>query len=206
MIVDNLLNYIIAVAVIVVIPGPNILLIMNNSMKYGFNNGVQTILGIKAGMMLLFIISLSGIAAVLLFFSSVFVFIKWLGVIYLVYLGISQIILSYKDSKEKNIIAFDQKYFLKGFLICATNPKGLIFAGAFFPQFLNTNNPLLPQIIILCGSFLLVSLLIEIVYAYLSGMLSSIIKTKKIQKILDRVSGFVFIIFGIGLSVYKKSN
>ena len=71
MLIENLIKYIIAIAIIVAIPGPNILLIMNNSMKHGFNNGLQTISGIKAGMMLLFFISLSGIAAILLFFSSV---------------------------------------------------------------------------------------------------------------------------------------
>ena len=206
MLIENLIKYIIAVAIIVVIPGPNILLIMNNSMKHGFNNGLQTILGIKAGMMLLFFISLSGIAAILLFFSSVFIFIKWLGVIYLIYLGISQIVISYKESEESNVVVFDKKYFLKGFLISATNPKGLIFAGAFFPQFLNTNSSLLPQIIILCGSFLLVSLVIEIIYAYLSDLFSNILKTKSIRKLLDRISGLFFIAFGIGLSLYKRSN
>ena len=206
MLIENLIKYIIAVAIIVAIPGPNILLIMNNSMKHGFNNGLQTISGIKAGMMLLFFISLSGIAAILLFFSSVFIFIKWLGVIYLIYLGISQIVISYKESEESNVVVFDKKYFLKGFLISATNPKGLIFAGAFFPQFLNTNSSLLPQIIILCGSFLLVSLVIEIIYAYLSDLFSNILKTKSIRKLLDRISGLFFIAFGIGLSLYKRSN
>ena len=128
------------------------------------------------------------------------------GVIYLIYLGISQIVISYKESEESNVVVFDKKYFLKGFLISATNPKGLIFAGAFFPQFLNTNSSLLPQIIILCGSFLLVSLVIEIIYAYLSDLFNNILKTKSILKLLDRISGLFFIAFGIGLSLYKRSN
>jgi homoserine/homoserine lactone efflux protein len=206
MVVDSLWNYFIAVSIIVLIPGPNILLIMNNSMKHGFKNGLLTILGIKAGMTILFLISLSGITALLVLFSSLFTIIKWLGVAYLIYLGISQIIFSYKETGKSESLTFDRRYFLKGFVISVTNPKGLIFAGAFFPQFLNTNSPLMPQTIILCGGFIIVSLLIEILYAFLSNILSNLLKTAKVQKMLDRVSGFIFIVFGVGLSLYKKSN
>ncbi|MDC7125461.1 MAG: LysE family translocator [Spirochaetales bacterium] len=203
---NTLLNYLLAVAIIVIVPGPNIILIMNNSIKHGFSKGILTILGIKVGMILLFAISLSGIATILLYFSSIFLIIKWLGVLYLIYLGISQIIGSFKESRESNDVTFEQKYFLKGVLISVTNPKGLIFAGAFFPQFINTDSPLMVQSIILSGGFIIVSMVIELLYAFFSSQLSNFLKKSEFQKMLDRISGVIFILFGFGLSLYKKSS
>lgn len=192
--------YTIAVALIVVVPGPNIMLVVNDSMSFGVKKGLLTILGIKAGTLFLVILSMLGLTALLTWFSGLFTFIKWAGVCYLLYLGISQIRSSFKPAASLDLPQSARgKLFLKGFLVAATNPKGLLFAGAFFPQFLNADTPLLPQMVILCAGFMAVSFFIEIVYAYTGNLAANLFKSEKFKRISQRISGAVLIFFGIGL-------
>ena len=197
---DVLLAYVIAVALIVVVPGPNIMLVVSDSMNAGFKKGLLTILGIKAGTLVLFGLSMMGLSALLTCFSWLFLFIKWAGACYLVYLGIMQLRSSFKpvdwsDSPRQG----NRRLFMKGFLVAATNPKGLLFAGAFFPQFLNPAAPLIPQMAVLCLVFAAVSFVIEIAYAYAGNMASGLFKSDRFRKAGQRMSGAVLIMFGIGL-------
>lgn len=204
---EVLLAYILASVIIIVVPGPNIILIINDSVRCGFKKSVLTILGIKIGTTLLFLISLSGLTALLSLFSSMFAIIKWVGVCYLIYLGISQIVSSLKtDSLDYRSEIENNSFFLKGFIVSVTNPKGLLFAGAFFPQFLNNQIAIGPQIVILCGSFLIISLIIEIIYAYAGDRTAKIFKTEHFKRLSARISGAFLIMFGIGLSFVKEKN
>jgi homoserine/homoserine lactone efflux protein len=192
--------YTIAVALIVVVPGPNIMLVVNDSMSFGVKRGLLTILGIKAGTLFLVCLSMIGLTALLTWFSGLFTLIKWAGVCYLLYLGITQIRSSLKPVSPVDLPqTANGRLFLKGFLVAATNPKGLLFAGAFFPQFLNADAPLMPQMVILCLGFMVVSFLIEIVYAYTGNLAANLFKSDYFRRISQRVSGAILISFGIGL-------
>jgi threonine/homoserine/homoserine lactone efflux protein len=204
---EVLLAYIVASVIIVSIPGPNVILIINDSVKYGFKQSLLTILGITTGTSCLFLISLSGLTALLSLFSSIFTIIKWIGVCYLIYLGIAQIISSLKEKPSDNKREGENNnLFFKGFLVSVTNPKGLLFAAAFFPQFLNKQLAIGPQIMILCGGFLTISFIIESTYAYASDTTGRIFETENFRKLTERISGIFLIIFGVGLSFVKKGN
>ena len=202
---NMLLAYLAASTVIVAVPGPNILLIINDSVRYGFRRSVATIMGIKAGILLLFLISLSGLTALLTLYSSLFTLIKWVGAGYLVYLGISQIVASGRAGSTGQTPAVEMNnFFLKGFLVSVTNPKGMLFAGAFFPQFIDKQMAIAPQIAILCGGFVILSTLIEIVYAVTGDRAAVIFKTEGFKRLTGRISGAFLILFGIGLCFMKE--
>lgn len=205
--IEVFLAFIIASMIIVAVPGPNIVLIINDSVKHGFQKSMFTILGIKAGILVLLLVSLSGLAAILSLFSSIFIIIKWAGVCYLLYLGISQIISSFKISPaEQEYEIAGNSFFLKGFLVSVTNPKGLLFAGAFFPQFLNRESALAPQIFILCGGFIIMSIIIEMIYAYAGDRTGKIFQSEVFRRITERISGVFLIIFGFGLMFVKENK
>lgn len=204
---DVLWTYILAVIVIVSIPGPNIILIINDSMGYGLKKSMMTILGIKAGTSLLFLISLSGLTALLTFFSSLFLIIKWCGVCYLVYLGVSQILSSFApDAEGPAQVPHRNNFFVKGFLESATNPKGLLFAGAFFPQFVDTQQAVGPQVFLLGSLFLLISFCIEFGFAQAGTATGRLFETRAFKRIADRISGTLLIIFGAGLAFVKRES
>ncbi len=195
------ISYLLATIVIIAIPGPNILLIVNDSITHGFRKSTMTVIGIVSGMAVLFSLSLAGITKLLIMLSWLFSVIKWIGVCYLFYLGVSQILSSFKSSHETDEHKNEKRnFFTKGFLISVTNPKGLIFAGAFFPQFLNKNSDMISQIVILCGGFLLIAFAIGILYAFCGKTASNLFQTELFKKRVARISGAFLIFFGIGLA------
>ncbi len=197
---EVLITYVIASAIIVVVPGPNIMLVVNDSINGGFKRGLLTILGIMAGNLLLIGLSMIGLAALMTWFSWLFTIIKWAGVCFLLFLGISQLRASFKPTPAAGPPqAGNGRLFLKGFLVAATNPKGLLFAGAFFPQFLDARAPLIPQMIILILTLMLVAGLIMTAYAYAGNLAAKMLKSERFKKLSQRVSGAVLIFFGIGL-------
>ena len=94
--------------------------------------------------------------------------------------------------------------FLKGFFVSATNPKGLLFAAAFFPQFINEQSSIPAQVIGLFIGFLFVSFFIEIIYAYAGDKSGKLFKSPRFKKITERISGAFLIMFGVGLSFVKQ--
>jgi len=205
--IETLISYILASAVIIAIPGPNNLLIVNDSISHGFNKSLMTLSGVVVGMGILFACSLVGITTLLMMFSWFFIVVKWLGIAYLIYLGITQIIASFRHEppalqQRKN----NKNFFMKGLLISVTNPKGLVFAGAFFPQFLNRELSLAPQFFTLCLIFLLLAAIIGGIHAYGAFAVSRLFKTSTFKKLANRISGTFLICFGIGLSFVKRSE
>ncbi len=91
------------------------------------------------------------------------------------------------------------RFFFRGVLICITNPKGLLFAGAFFPQFLNKTSPLMPQVLILCGGCLIVATIIGASYAVFAGIASTLFQSERFTKTSSLISGSMLIIFGVSL-------
>ncbi len=91
-------------------------------------------------------------------------------------------------------------------MVSATNPKGIIFAGAFFPQFINEKAALLPQMLLLCFGFVLIATLIEIAYAFLGDASRALFRTDKFRRLSNRLSGGLLILFGIGLAFAKDGE
>lgn len=204
---DTLIRFLFATAVIVIIPGPNIMLITNDCIRYGFKKSVLTVTGINAGMILLFSLSLAGISTLLVRFSWLFDFIRIAGVLYLLYLGITQIFDSLKnDTQPHRTLPLKNNFFIKGFLISVTNPKGLFFAGAFFPQFLDKDAAMIPQVVILCSGCIFVASFIGFLYAFFAGTANALFKSEKFQKRASFVSGIVLILFGAGLFFTNQTD
>ncbi len=198
--IETLIRFLVATAIITVIPGPNILLITTDSIRYGLKKSIGTVLGVSAGMIPLFSLSLTGISALLIRYPWLFDMLKLVGGIYLFYLGAGQIFDSTKTRVNPlAVIHLKHNFFAKGFLMSATNPKGIFFAGAFFPQFLDKNASMVPQVLILCGGCLLVASLIGLFYAVFAKTADDLFKSEKFQKRTSLFSGLILIFFGLGL-------
>ncbi len=210
--IETLISFLIATALVTSIPGPNILLIVNDSIQYGFKNGLFAVFGVTIGMIPLFSLSLAGVSTLLVKWSWLFDMVKILGVIYLIYLGFAMIISAFKfHVPPASAESFHLKtphhsqgpsklhFFIRGVLICITNPKGLLFAGAFFPQFLDKASPLIPQVLILCSGCLIVATIIGSAYAFFAGTAGTLFQSKRFTKISSLLSGFILVLFGISL-------
>ncbi|MEQ9593573.1 MAG: LysE family translocator, partial [Cyclobacteriaceae bacterium] len=142
-----------------------------------------------------------GINQILLWSVDYFIIIKWIGVLYLLYLGIRKF---YVSSQESIPEARKQNNFIfTGFLVTITNPKSLLFYGAFFPPFLNLQAPLPSQYITLGATFISLFILYSSIFTLFSTALINTFTERASMKI-QRISGACLIAAAILLASLKK--
>jgi len=134
------LAFVLAVTVLMLIPGPNVALIVANSVSYGPRYGLLTVAGTSSAMVVQLALTVLGMTELLGTLGSWFEWIRWIGVAYLVYLGIAQwrappVNLAAVAPEPKSARAM----LTRALLVSLTNPKTLFFYGAFFPQFVVPN-------------------------------------------------------------------
>ena len=134
---DLYLAYILACIVLIVIPGPNVALIVANSVAHGARFGLLTVAGTSSAVVVQLSLTVLGATAVLNFLAASFDWLRWLGVVYLVWLGIAAWRAPAVDLARVGPQARSARLiFARGFLVGLTNPKTLLFYGAFLPQFI----------------------------------------------------------------------
>jgi len=194
------LSFVLASLVLCVTPGPTVFFVIGHSLKHGKASVVPMVFGALSGDIVLMCLSFLGLSALLA--SSVYMFtvLKFLGALYLIYLGIkswrSPSLLSQENEME-TLALKKGKIYTDALLVTALNPKGIIFFTAFFPLFLNVNSALLPQMLILALTFMGVAVSTNSCYSIFSSYLSTKVKSAKTQKVFNKTSGGLLI--GAGL-------
>ena len=197
------LAFVLATTVLMLIPGPNVALIVANSVAYGTRYGLLTVLGTSAAMVPQLILTAIGMTAMLAWLSQMFEWLRWIGVAYLVFLGIRQwlaepVDLTRTRPQPKSIRAI----FGRGFLISLTNPKTLLFYGAFFPQFVAPDLAPAPQIVLLALSFLGLAMLLDGGWALAAGRARGLLASR--GRLRNRVTGGLLIGAGLGLALARR--
>ncbi len=136
-------------------PGPSHLLMLSNSLSNGFVRSTATAVGDLSANFLQMIAASLGLATLLGSSQSFFVGIKWLGVLYLAFLG-ARLIFSSHAMPVTSVQRPLKSLYWQGFITSAANPKAVLFFAALFPQFLSPDQPLLPQFLILSATYLAV--------------------------------------------------
>jgi homoserine/homoserine lactone efflux protein len=193
------------VALIAIIsPGPAILLAVNNALIYDLKAVVFSSLGNILGLFTLSLGAMLGLGVVLHTSAMLFLGFKILGAMYLIYIGIKQFrnfhnvfnSLHVQNKKSKKELF---SIFRKGYFICVTNPKPIIFFTALFPLFTDINYPLLPQFLILTFTFMFFSFVVLMSYAYFAKRLKSWFAFSSKAIWLNKIIGALFIGLGLGL-------
>lgn len=192
--------------IVSVSPGPVMLLCMSNGGRYGLAKSFPGMVGASLGNLVL--VSLSALGLGLLVSSNDFLFgaIKWLGALYLIYLGV-QIIRqpAQSGSPGQSHAASHRSLWLSAFFIAISNPKALVYFAALFPQFIHYEQPLLWQFSLLTATFLLTDLCWMLVYAAAGQRIMAWLKTPRHQTIFNTLSGLVLIVVGLLLAATGKN-
>lgn len=160
--VVSLMSLSAATAILVMIPGPNVALIVANSLRYGFSNGAVTVLGTTAGVAMQLLLVVIGMAAVVEYAADALTWIKWAGVVYLIVLGIRAWNEPATDLRE---VEAAPVMFWRGCIVAAMNPKTLLFSAAFLPQFVPAASASALQLVAVAGVFLAVLLVGDLIWA-----------------------------------------
>lgn len=195
------LAFILATTILMLIPGPNVALIVANSVAYGTRYGLLTVGGTSAAMVVQLTLTVLGMAAVLGALGAWFEWIRWIGVAYLLMLGIrlwraAPVDLAEIGAQPRSA----RRIFLRAFLVSLTNPKVLLFYGAFFPQFM-TGGAAASQLLLLAVTFLAVALVVDSLWATLAGRARFLLARR--GRLRNRLSGGLLIGAGLGLAIVR---
>ncbi|MBX3538857.1 MAG: LysE family translocator [Chelatococcus sp.] len=194
-----------ASAVVLLIPGPTILLVVSYALGQGRQAAMPLVLGVAVGDTIAVIASLMGLGAILAASALVFTIVKWLGAAYLVYLGIklwrADPALQSATSPAK---ARPMAMFSHAALVTALNPKSIVFFVAFLPQFLDQSRPLLPQMIILAATFVTLAFFNAAGYAILASSARRLVSRPRVLKAVNRTGGSLLVGAGIATATWRS--
>ncbi|ASM71015.1 LysE family translocator [Sulfitobacter sp. DFL-23] len=175
---DIYLVYLAAVAVFFATPpDTSQLLIISNSVRHGLRRSVYTIAGDLTANSLQMTGAAFGLAAIIATSASAFIWIKWLGVAYLVWIGVQLILSKEKaDHVTANTSGQSFRLFRQGFVTSMANPFAVVFFGALFPQFIDPTMPVLPQLFILGITYLVVDGAILLLWGWLGVRAATALK------------------------------
>ncbi len=196
------LAFIAAVTVLMLIPGPNVALIVANSVAHGARYGLLTVAGTSSAMLLQLALVAVGMTPLLSALGSWFELLRWVGVAYLVYLGVREwrapaVDLTRTSPERKSPRAI----FTRALLVSMTNPKTLLFYGAFFPQFVSTAHPFLPQVLLLSATFVALAVLLDGSWALAAARARHLLASR--GRLRNRIAGGMLIGAGAVLAAAR---
>lgn len=197
------LGFVLASTILILIPGPNVSLIVANSIAYGTRYGLLTVAGTSSAIVVQLALATLGLTATLDMLAGWFEWVRWVGVAYLLYLGVRQwaaapVDLTRTRPQPRSFRAIAPR----GFLISLTNPKTLLFYGAFFPQFVSADAPIVPQVVLLSLTFLSIAGALDTGWALLAGRVRGVLAIR--GRLRNRLSGGFLIGAGIGLALARR--
>lgn len=188
--------------VIIIVPGPNVTLILTTGATRGMRAGLMTVAGTTLAMILQVVAVALGLAWLVVAYGDLFDLLRYAGAAYLIYLGIQAWLKAGDRLPDPKAVTDIMK---KGFLVGLANPKTLAFFAAFFPQFIDLSMPYGPQFAMLAASFIVLAVVIDSAYAIAGGMGRRLLATDRSRFILGRASGVVLAGGGLWLATLRRS-
>ncbi|SJZ33651.1 Threonine/homoserine/homoserine lactone efflux protein [Enhydrobacter aerosaccus] len=197
------LAFIVATAVLILIPGPNVALIVANSVAHGTRFGLLTVAGTSSAIVLQLSLFVAGATATLSLLAAAFDWLRWAGVVYLVWLGIRAWRAPAADlSRTAPQARSGRTIFMRGLLVGITNPKTLLFYGAFLPQFVVPEGDVARQLLLLAGTFIVEAAMLDSVWAIMAGRARQLLLARAALR--NRVTGGLLVGAGVGLALARK--
>jgi homoserine/homoserine lactone efflux protein len=189
-------------------PGPGAIASMSAGLNHGFKYGYVTIFGLVLGIWSQLAVVGVGLGALMATSGTAFLVVKWLGVGYLVWLGIQQWrapvrpMVALSDTDE---VVSRRALILKGWMINVVNPKGTVFLLAVVPQFINVNHPLTPQYLIIGATLAFTDMVVMAGYTALASRVLGALKEPSHIRAMNRTFGSLFVLAGSLLALFKRS-
>lgn len=191
-------------------PGAGAIAAMSAGLNHGFRRGYVTSFGLILGIWTQVIVVGLGLGALVAASSMAFLVVKWLGVAYLVWLGIAQwrapaTPLAAK-TEEGAVVVTRRSMILRAWMINAVNPKGTIFLLAVVPQFMNLSQPLVPQYLIIAATLAFTDLVVMAGYTALASRVLGALKSPAHIRAMNRTFGGLFVVAGSLLAMFKRAD
>jgi threonine/homoserine/homoserine lactone efflux protein len=204
---DPWLAFTAATIVLLVIPGPTILLVVSYALGQGWRSALPISVGVALGDFTAMTLSMLGIGALLSASSAVFTVLKLAGAAYLVYLGIKLWRAGGRLHIEaKTATAAAGKMLGHAWLVTALNPKSITFFVAFLPQFLDTRGDVPAQMVIFETTFLVLAFANALGYALVASRARALVRSSKAVRVINKVGGGLLVSAGIAAATFRAAQ
>lgn len=209
----SLLTFALLALIVVMTPGPTVLLALSNGSRFGIAVAGYGIAGAAISDAVLIAAAGLGLGAILAASALLFSVVKWIGVAYLVWLGVQMMrssgqlgpVENPSKKKRAGVLQNNTAVFRKSFLVAVTNPKGYLFFTAFLPQFLIPTEPMFQQYLMLALVFIAVDVIVMAAYAGLGAKAVQFLSNRGALWI-DRICGGLLVALGLALTFLKRAD
>lgn len=200
------LAFVLAAEALLIMPGPTDMVVVSYALTQGRRSAWASVPGVTLGDTTALILSLAGLGAILMTSADLFTAVKIAGAAYLVYLGIKTWRAPVPDTLDADppLKRGAWRITAHTYIATALNPGGIVFYVAFFPQFLNPDKPLLPQVTVFGATFVVMGTINSILYAVLALQVGGLVKGHRARKAMNRATGGVLIACGGMLGLAKR--
>jgi threonine/homoserine/homoserine lactone efflux protein len=195
--------FVLTASALILAPGPNVALIVANSLAHGARYGLLTVAGTSAAMVIQLAVVVFGASALLAALADWFSVLRWAGVAYLLWLGLrawrappTDLAATAPEKKSARNI------FLRGFLVSLANPKTLLFFGAFLPQFVTPGPDARAQLALLAATFLALAAALDSLWALFAARFSRALRAN--GRLRNRLTGGALATAGVGLALARR--
>ncbi len=194
--------FILATVLLALFPGPNMALIVSNSVAYGTRWGLLSLAGTSTALAIQLAAVAVGMSTLLATAGEWFDVLRWMGAAYLVWIGVQTWRAPPPDLAPVAVRGRSVGRTVgRGVFVSLTNPKVLLFFGAFFPQFVSPHRPLGVQLLVLSVTFLVIVSALDAIWATLAGRMRGWIARQ--GRLLNRISGGMLVGAGVGLALAR---
>ncbi len=184
--------FVVACALLVATPGPNVALIVGTSLRYGARRGLATVAGVNFGLVAQLALVAAGLTWIVELFAKHFDVIRYIGVAYLVFLGLQQLLARRAEDADALPPISRERAFARGIAVAFANPKTLIFTAAFLPQFLSGTPGSGWELWLLAASYSLIGALGDSLWALFAARARAAVSGRA-QRIADKASGVILL-------------
>lgn len=188
---------------LIILPGPDSGLVIQNSIMHGQKAGFKTVLGSVSGLLIHTAAAVFGLSALLMKSATLFTILKYVGAAYLIYIGFMALKSLKNKSEQQVIVRKEKSFFLQGFITCAANPKVAVFFLTFLPQFVQDGYNHMLQFALMGLTYAAMTIVWFLMYVYLIEIFSKWLKRPAVQKSIQGCTGIVLMFFGIRLAMEK---
>lgn len=191
-----------AMFLLAITPGPGVFATISRAIASGFANASFVVLGIVLGDIVFLLLAIFGLSSVALYLGDFFIFIKYIGGIYLLYLAYKILISKEHETEVHAVKELSwQKNFLTGLFITLGNPKVILFYLGFLPTFMNLEALSVLDIIIACTIVTVILSSVMLFYAYTASGAKKLFKSKKAKKKMKIASAGVMATAGTSVII-----
>lgn len=194
--------YVVACIVIIIVPGPTVTLIIANSIRHGSRAGLANVVGTQLGLLLALAIVGVGLTSLIEGMGHWFEWVRLVGAAYLIFIGVQLFRQKGRLNPDGSVKEPRGGFLLQGFLVAVSNPKTLIFFGAFFPQFIDRGGNYPLQIFVMGLTAMVFAVVSDSAYALAAGRAAGALSASR-MKLLSRLSGSFLIGGGLWLALSR---